>query len=57
MCRGGGEEGLLMALQHVSVTVKYVCECVRMKSSLELFALGVRMKSNLYMFALCDRYR
>ena len=39
-------------LQHVCVTVTYVCECVRMKSNLNTFALGVRMKSNLDMFAL-----
>ena len=46
-----------MALQHVCVTVMYVCECVGMKSILDLFALGVSMKSNLDMFALCDKYR
>ena len=47
-----------MPLQHVCVTVMYVCECLRMKSILDLFALGVRMKSNLEnMFALCDKYR
>ena len=46
-----------MALQHVCVTVTYVSECVRMKSILDLFALGVGMKSNLDMFALCDKYR
>ena len=44
-------------LQHLCVTVTYVCECVRMKSILDLFALGVRTKSNVDMFALCDKYR
>ena len=46
----------MITLQHVCVTVTYVCECVRMKSILELFALGVKMKSYLDMFAICDKY-
>ena len=31
---------------YVCVTVMYVCECVGVKSILDLFAVGVRMKSN-----------
>ena len=46
-----------MALQHVCVTVTHVCECVRMKSNVHMFALGVRMKSNFDMLALCGKYR
>ena len=45
--------GSLNTLQHVCVTVTYVCECVRMKSIFDMFALGVRMKSNFgYVFPL-----
>ena len=39
------------------VTVTYVCECVRMKSNLDMFSLGVRMKSNLDTFALGVRMK
>ena len=48
-----------MALQHVCMCHSDVCvRCVRMKSILDLFALGLRMKSILDMFALCDdKYR
>ena len=41
--RWGGGRGL-NTLQHVCVTVTYVCECVRMKSN-----------SEIIMFALCDK--
>ena len=35
-----------------------VCECVRMKSHLDMFAFGARIKIKFgYMFALCDKYR
>ena len=52
MSEGGGRtEYVTACMCHSDI----MCASVRMKSNLDMFALGARMKSNLGMSALCDK--